>query len=75
MKPGYKTTEFWMTLGTQVLTIAVILGVVPSDDIDMLGKAIAGVISGVVSLITLVTYVRGRVELKQQAQRIEDTRV
>ena len=75
MKTGIKTSEFWMTLIPQVITVLVVLGVMPAEDIDYITKAVAGIITGIVSVISLVAYVRSRTELKAQALRIEDTKV
>lgn len=75
MKPGIQTTEFWMTLVPQIATILVVVGVLPSEDVDGVTKMIAGVIAGIVSLVSLVAYVWSRVQLKKEALRIEGTKV
>lgn len=75
VKSGVKTSEFWVTLIPQLATVLVVVGVLPSEDVDAIVKAIAGVITGIVSLVSLIAYIRSRLELKKQAMRIEDTKV
>ena len=43
VKPGYKTTEFWMTTGATVVGLAIASGVVP--DTGMWPKIVALVVS------------------------------
>lgn len=66
IKSGYKTSEFWMTLIPQILAVGVMFNVIPNTDIDMLVKVFSGIVTGVVSLVTLINYVKGRVDLKRE---------
>ena len=43
VKPGYKTTEFWMTAGATVVGLAIASGIVP--DTGMWPKIVALVVS------------------------------
>ena len=43
VKPGYKTTEFWLTLGATVVGLAIASGVVPET--GMWPKIVALVVS------------------------------
>ena len=43
VKPGYKTTEFWLTMGATVVGLAIASGVVP--DTGMWSKIVALVVS------------------------------
>jgi hypothetical protein len=41
MKPGIKTTEFWMTIAAAMLGTLVSLGVIGGDDMDAILRVIA----------------------------------
>lgn len=64
MKPGYLTTEFWITLVAQAVNIAVQLGWVGAGEAGTLKDALTQVIAGVVAIVSLVEYVRSRTALK-----------
>jgi len=44
IKSGYRTTEFWITLATQVIGIFTIAGVIGQDQSTQLAKAISDII-------------------------------
>ena len=50
MKPGYKTTEFWLSLSTSVIGLLVILGVITPDKSSEMMEIVRQVI-GVVMLV------------------------
>ncbi len=58
---GWKTTEFWLTLITVILTAILSSGVV--DDIPTVSKVLAAVVAG----LTALGYVGGRALLKVSA--------
>lgn len=68
VKPGWKTTEFWITLLGQVLALLVALGVVQTSDAGLLGNALSNSITAIATLLAnaliVVNYVRGRAHLK-----------
>lgn len=64
IKPGYKTTEFWITMVQSIAGIAVTVGVFTPDIADTLVKGITSVVGGVVAIISVVSYIRGRTEVK-----------
>lgn len=66
MKPGVKSTEFWMTAVAQLLPFLVLLGVVPAADVQPLTTAIASVVSGCVAGVSLIAYIVQRYKLKTQ---------
>ena len=72
MKPGIKTTEFWLTLAAQIIAMLVIVGVVSSTDQQTVETAVGDAIKAVgalaASVITLWRYVQGRIELKNKDQ-------
>lgn len=66
LKTGLLTTEFWITLATSATGIAVVLGYLTPVEADELIKAIAQVIGGLLTIISTVGYIYGRVALKRQ---------
>lgn len=70
MTPGYKTTEHWQAVATQVLTALTIFGVISMDDAASLGKAAAASVAALgmlaVNGTVLVQYIRSRTTLKSK---------
>lgn len=68
-RPGLKTTEFWITVVSQLLAMLAMIGVVNSADAATLQDAIVKcVTAGGVFLANawiVVRYIQGRVNLKQ----------
>lgn len=60
MKPGYKTTEFWLALGTQVLALLVVLGVISPEQQDALGHSWNQLVGAIVMAVNAVGYAIGR---------------
>ena len=57
MKQGYKTTEFWVTLASQVVGILLLTGVVTPEQSEVLGIAAGkggGIATEVIGIITMV---------------------
>jgi hypothetical protein len=71
MTPGYKTTEFWLTLATTAVgLVAVVLGLTPAQSADLMTH----VTSAVVALGTIAgaaaavwKYIHDRTEIKLAA--------
>lgn len=74
LKAGWQTSEFWASAMQQVLTLVVLLGIIPTADLDKLHTAFAAIITAVGVLLVnggvVVNYIRGRVELKKQAAEV-----
>lgn len=68
MKPGYKTTEFWISTANAVIMVLVGLGVVSADQGETLGDSIASaIVAGfalVAAIVPVVEYIRGRTAVK-----------
>lgn len=60
MKPGYRTTEFWLALGTQVLALLVVLGVITPEQQDALGTSWQQIVGAVVMAVNAVGYAISR---------------
>lgn len=70
-KPGWMTTEFWLTLVAQVVALLVLFGVVSVADKDSvtgtMGRAVENVFAVVGSAAAIWQYIRSRTDVKQQA--------
>ncbi len=68
MKPGYKTTEFWITVAGQLLAALAIFGVIKQPDQVLLDHAAASAITSIAALAasgaTIFHYVASRTGLK-----------
>lgn len=60
-KPGYKTTEFWMTIVTFVFGALVALGVITQDSAAEWQSLLAPLITAV---LPVVIYIWGRSKVK-----------
>ena len=65
MKNGFLTSEFWVTTLTTVASLFVLSGYIPSGDSTQLVDLGKQVISGIIALASIISYVQGRVELKK----------
>ena len=70
MKPGWKSTEFWITLTGQIIALCVILRLVnPADQQqlqDTAGMAVTAVFTLIASAGTILHYVSSRTNLKHR---------
>ena len=68
MKAGMWTTEFWLTLISQVLGLLAVLGIIQASEIgtleDALGKCVTAVFLFLTNAWIVVNYIKGRVMLK-----------
>lgn len=62
MKPGIKTTEFWMTLVTTILMVLAAFGIVGQEEATEI-KDLAGPL--VASVLPVVAYVWSRTQVKK----------
>ena len=72
MKPGYKTSEFYVTIFTALGSIAVAFGVLSQAEASELAAAVGQVAAAVIALIgavlPVVAYVKGRASVKSSAE-------
>ncbi len=66
-KTGFKTSEFAITAATTISGFAVLLGYLPVDKADAFTQAVVSVVGGLIVIISTVTYVLGRIKVKQDA--------
>ena len=64
MKPGYLTTEFWLTLVSLVVSGVVGLGFLPADQGEQLQGGLTSVIAGIFMVIPVALYIWGRATVK-----------
>ena len=67
IKPGWKTTEFWLTLVTAFSGLAVLFGYVTPEEGSAITGGIMQVIGGVVSVATVFGYTLSRGKVKQNS--------
>lgn len=78
IKPGWQTTEFWLTLGTFLVSGFVLTGVVSQDKQDTIGQIVAhaitsvGLVAGQAAIV--YKYISGRHKrkievIKQQEEK------
>lgn len=67
MKPGYKTTEFWIALGGNVIGLLALSGVFAPGDVEAINANFAQIVGGVVAMITNATYIWSRTKVKASA--------
>jgi hypothetical protein len=63
-KPGWKSTEFWMTLTSQLLNVLALTNVLPTGDQSMVSGWIGKIIFGIVAAYSLGHYIKGRATVK-----------
>lgn len=68
MKEGWKTTEFWLTLGAQVIPLLVLTGILSNQEAtavqDAWAKAVEAVFAFIASVVPIAVYVYGRAKVK-----------
>lgn len=64
MKPGYKTTEFWITLGTAAITLLSTTGVIDTNQLNLYSDMLTKGILALATLINTALYIYGRIKLK-----------
>jgi len=67
-KPGYKTTEFWLTVAVQILPMLVIFNVLSQPEADTLSQSIQQAVQAIAALITALApiwrYIESRKAVK-----------
>lgn len=68
MKPGFKSTEFYLTLVAQLAAFAVLLGFIPSSDKETVENTLKNLVEHSAALITLIyttlSYIKSRTAVK-----------
>jgi len=69
MKPGIKTTEFWVTLVANIISLTVVLGALKSEQAAEATRIASAITASVVTIVTALAYNANRTELKIEAQK------
>jgi len=72
IKPGIKTSEFYVTMLPVVIAGLVFSGVIGEGDTDYIIALIKDVIAGVVALFSIVSYIFSRSQLKKESLKVLD---
>lgn len=73
LTPGVQTTEFWTAIIGQVVLLLSLIGIVPSQNVDDITKAVTIIVGGVIAIISAVTYIWSRVHLKSRQMELSTT--
>lgn len=69
MKPGYKTTEFWLTVISQVVSLLVVLDVIQASDAQLFHEAASNALVAAIVVVgnalVIIGYIKSRTELKK----------
>lgn len=64
-KPGYKTTEFWVTAVAQVIGILALFGVIEPAKANILSDALVQVVGGLMAALSALGYSISRGQAKR----------
>jgi hypothetical protein len=74
IKPGFKTSEFWLTLGTFLVSGLVLTGVISQDNNDQTSAIVSHVITSVCMVFAQATvvykYISSRHEAKHKVKSV-----
>jgi NhaP-type Na+/H+ or K+/H+ antiporter len=71
MKTGLKTSEFYVTLVSMLVSLLVMTGVLEPDKASEISELIVQAIGGIVALGTVIGYLLSRTELKKEEMRLQ----
>ena len=69
VKPGYKTSEFIATMVGSIVSLMVMAGVIEPTSASEIQELTIQIVSGIVALGVLVSYILSRTEVKKEALR------
>ncbi len=67
MKAGWKTTEFWVTILTQLVGFGVLSGVIPVEVQSDAGDTVVNGGAFITSILAVWRYIKGRSDVKVEA--------
>jgi len=70
-KPGWKTTEFWLTLGATVLPFLAATGIISNAEIDKMQESWVVVVQSISAAVVAGTYIVGRAIVKFSGKKEE----
>ncbi len=60
MKPGYKTTEFWMSLVTQIVALLVLFGVIEPAAQEQVSGSLTQLVAAIAAVFNAAGYAFSR---------------
>lgn len=74
-KPGWQTSEFWLSIAAQLIALLVLTGVIAASDKDTVQGSISELIKSAFALIVSATnvwkYIQSRIEAKKAAAELQ----
>lgn len=74
LKPGYLTSEFWISFIASIIAVLAAGGIIGQTDAanlisqtTIIITAIQSIVAGVIAMVVIVTYIKSRLELKKTA--------
>jgi hypothetical protein len=67
IKDGWKTTEFWLTLISVLISGAVALGALPTGEGEQLQSGLVMIVTGVFTVAPVIAYIWNRARVKAAA--------
>lgn len=67
-KPGWKTTEFWISVAAQILAVVVLLGLMSQSDSETVGQAISQSIEAVGVIVANAAIILGYIKSRTTAK-------
>lgn len=71
MKSGLKTSEFYVTLVSTVVSLLVMAGVVEPSYQNQLTDLVVQAVGGIVALGSVIAYILSRTEIKKEELRLQ----
>lgn len=69
LKTGLLSTEFYLTVATSITGVLVLLGYLTPELADQFVEAIVSVIGGLLTIVSTITYIHGRITLKRESMQ------
>ena len=69
MKSGLKSTEFYVTLVSTIVSLLVMAGLVQPTEADQVTELVVQAIGGIVALGSIIAYIYSRTVIKQEEIR------
>ncbi len=70
-KPGWQTSEFWITGGANVIALLALIGFFEQDSTREITRNFTEVIGSIFAIIANVTYIWSRTRIKQNKESSE----
>lgn len=66
LKPGIKTSEFWVTSATALLALLATAGLIGPTDLAPMTENVKTVVLGIYALCAILSYIKSRIDLKKE---------